>query len=163
MLSTAKAEIGDPGAYLLPDVSCDFRQVRVEQLSPERVRISGAQGRAPTATYKVSATQLDGYRCAGMMVIVGMAAAAKARRTGEAIVERTREILRQAGLPDYSNVQVELFGCESLYGANARTQASDQAGRTGYERHACILDSLVEIHGVGFPLDCQVDRPKCLA
>ncbi|HSV79835.1 MAG TPA: acyclic terpene utilization AtuA family protein [Ramlibacter sp.] len=117
-------EIGDPGAYLLPDVSCDFRQVRVEQLSPERVRISGAQGRAPTATYKVSATQLDGYRCAGMMVIVGMAAAAKARRTGEAIVERTREILRQAGLPDYSNVQVELFGCESLYGANARTQAS---------------------------------------
>jgi hypothetical protein len=59
-----------------------------------------------------------------MMVIVGLDAAAKARRTGEAIVERTREILRQAGLPDYSNVQIELFGCESLYGANARTQAS---------------------------------------
>lgn len=117
-------EIGDPGAYLLPDVSCDFRAVLVQQLSEQRVRVSGAKGRAPGAYYKVSATQLDGYRCAGMMVIVGIDAAAKARRTGEAIVERTREILRQSGLPDYSNVQIEFFGCESLYGANARTQAS---------------------------------------
>jgi len=117
-------EIGDPGAYLLPDVSCDFRQVAVEQVSVDRVRVRGARGLAPTSTYKVSATQLDGYRCAGMMVIVGIDAAAKARRTGEAITERTREILRQAGLADFSKVQIELFGCESLYGANARTQAS---------------------------------------
>jgi len=117
-------EIGDPGAYLLPDVSCDFRQVRVEQVSAERVRVSGALGRAPTASYKVSATQLDGWRCAGMMVIVGIDAAAKAQRTGEAIVERTRDILRDTGLPDFTNVQIELFGCESLYGANSRTQAS---------------------------------------
>ena len=29
-------EIGDPGAYLLPDVRCDFRQVHIEQLSAER-------------------------------------------------------------------------------------------------------------------------------
>jgi hypothetical protein len=117
-------EIGDPGSYVLPDVSCDLRQVRIEQVSPDRVRVFGARGRAPTTTYKVSATQLDGYRCAGMMVIVGIDSAKKARRTGEAIVERTREILHSAGLSDYSNVQIELFGCESLYGANARTQAS---------------------------------------
>ena len=117
-------EIGDPRVYLLPDVSCDFRPVRVEQVSAERVRVSGALGRAPTASYKVSATQLDGWRCAGMMVIVGIDAAAKARRTGEAIVERTRDILRDAGLPDFTNVQIELFGCESLYGANSRAQGS---------------------------------------
>ena len=117
-------EIGDPGAYLLPDVSCDFRQVRVEQLSQVRVRVSNARGRRPPDTYKVSATQLDGHRCAGMMVIVGIDAAAKARRTAVAIVERTRNLLRQSGLPDYANVQIELFGCESLYGNNARTQDS---------------------------------------
>jgi hypothetical protein len=117
-------EVGDPAAYLLPDVSCDFREVRIEQLSAERVRVSGARGSPPTATYKVSATQLDGYHCAGMMVIVGIDAAKKARRTGEAIVERTREMLLAAGLPDYTRVRIELFGCESLYGANARTEAS---------------------------------------
>lgn len=117
-------EIGDPGAYLLPDVSCDFRRVTVEQVSSQRVRVSGAQGRAPTGTYKVSAMQLDGYRCAGMTAIVGIDATAKARRTGAAIIERTRAIFAQLGLADYANVQIELFGCESLYGANARTPAS---------------------------------------
>jgi hypothetical protein len=117
-------EIGDPGAYLLPDVTCDFREVRIDQLTDERVRVSGALGRPPGTRYKVSATLLDGYRCAGSMVIVGIDAAAKARRTGEAIVERTRDILAAAGLPDYTSVQVELLGAETLYGAQARTGAS---------------------------------------
>lgn len=120
-------EIGDPAAYLLPDVSCDFRHVRIEQVDSERVRVSGARGRPPTTTYKVSATQLDGFRCAGMMAIVGIDAAAKAQRTGEAIVERTRGILQQMGLPDYSAVAIELFGAESLYGPHSRTRASREA------------------------------------
>ncbi|KQT13122.1 acyclic terpene utilization AtuA family protein [Ramlibacter sp. Leaf400] len=113
-------EIGDPGAYLLPDVACDFRQVRIEPSGPERVRVSGAQGRAPGPRYKVSATQLAGYRCAGSMVLVGREAAAKARRTAEAILERTRELLAQAGLADFSSAQVELLGCEGLYGPHSR-------------------------------------------
>jgi hypothetical protein len=86
-------EIGDPGAYLLPDVSCDFRDVRIEQLDAERVRVHGARGRAPPDSYKVSATAMDGYRCAGSMVILGIDAAAKAQRTGEAIIARTQAIL----------------------------------------------------------------------
>jgi hypothetical protein len=120
-------EIGDPSAYLLPDVTCDFRDVRIEQVADDRVRVSGARGRAPSGCYKVSATQLDGYRCAGSMVIVGIEAAAKARRTGEAIIERTREMLAVAGLPDYSSAQVELLGAETLYGANSRTGATREA------------------------------------
>jgi hypothetical protein len=120
-------EIGDPGAYLLPDVSCDFRQVRVEQLAGDRVRVSGARGRAPTSTYKVSATQLDGYRCAGMLVIVGIDAAAKARRSGEAILERTRGILASMGLSDYTAARVELLGAETLYGPHARGGATREA------------------------------------
>ncbi len=120
-------ELGDPGAYLLPDVTCDFREVRIEQLDDERVRVSGALGRAPGRSYKVSATQRDGYRCAGSMVVVGIDAAAKARRTGEAIVERTRDILAAAGLPDYTSAQVELLGAETLYGPHARTGASREA------------------------------------
>jgi hypothetical protein len=117
-------EIGDPGAYLLPDVCCDFRHVRIEQQGPDRVEVSGARGAAPTAQYKVSATALDGYRCAGTLVIVGMDAAAKARRTGEAILERVRRILRAQGLPDFKATAVELLGAETLYGPHARTGAA---------------------------------------
>ena len=117
-------EIGDPGAYLLPDVVCDFRTVKIEQLSAERVRVSGAVGRAPSALYKVSATAMDGFRCTGTLLIIGIDAAAKARRTGEAIVARTRSMLQQQGLPDYSRATVELLGAETLYGPHARAGSS---------------------------------------
>lgn len=120
-------EIGDPSAYLLPDVTCDFREVRVEQVDSERVRVHGARGRAPTGHYKVSATQLDGYRCAGSMVVVGIDSAAKARRTGEAIIERTSGMLAAAGLPGYTAAHIELLGAETLYGDNARTSGTREA------------------------------------
>lgn len=114
-------EIGDPGAYRLPDVCCDFRQVRIEQVDAGRVRVSGALGRAPGGQYKVSATQMTGWRCAGSMVIIGIDAAGKALRTGEAILERTRGILRNLGLPDFTHAAISLLGAETLYGPHART------------------------------------------
>lgn len=114
-------EIGDPGDYRLPDVRCDFRAVRIANTADGRVRVSHAKGRAPTGSYKVSATQLDGYRCAGMMVIVGIDAAAKAQRTGESIVERSRTLVKHAGLADFTAAKIELFGNEGLYGPHSRS------------------------------------------
>lgn len=115
-------EIGDPGAYLLPDVSCDFRDVTITQQGENRVLVSPAKGRAPTPHYKVSATQLDGFRCAGSMVMIGIDAQKKARRTAEAIIERTSGILREAGLPPFTSTYIEVIGCETLYGPHARTR-----------------------------------------
>ena len=85
-------EMGDPGAYLLPDVACDFTGVQIEEIGPDRVRVSGARGLAPTPTYKVCATYPDGYRCTAILNIIGIAAAQKAQRTAEAILARTRAI-----------------------------------------------------------------------
>ena len=54
-------EIGDPTAYLVPDVACDFSQVRLQELGPHVVRVSGGRGRAPPESYKVCCTVADGY------------------------------------------------------------------------------------------------------
>ncbi|MDB6001119.1 MAG: hypothetical protein JWP52_2818 [Rhizobacter sp.] len=115
-------EIGDPAAYMLPDVTCDFRHVSIEQAGDNRVRVSPAQGRAPSPRYKVSATQLDGFRCAGSMVMIGIDADKKARRTAEAIIERTSDILRESGQPPFTSTYIEVIGSESLYGPHARTR-----------------------------------------
>ena len=112
-------EIGDPGAYLLPDVRCDFRQVRIEQVGENRVRVSGARGGPPPATLKVSATSMAGWRCSSSLTIVGIDAVAKARRTGEALLERTRELIAARGWGDFSATRIEVIGAESLYGPHA--------------------------------------------
>ena len=114
-------EIGDPAAYLLPDVVADFTQVRIAQQAGEhRVRVHGARGRAPTASYKVCATYVDGFKTAAQLTIVGFDAAAKARRTGEAILARTGALFMQQGFGPYSATQLEVLGAESCYGPHAQ-------------------------------------------
>lgn len=116
-------EIGDPQRYLLPDVTCDFTQVRLEQLGEHRVQVSGARGVAPGPDYKVSATYMDGYRCTAQLTIVGIAAVQKAQRTGEAILARTREVFAARGWPDYSRTRIEVLGSEQAnFGPHARTR-----------------------------------------
>jgi hypothetical protein len=121
-------EIGDPRRYLLPDVSCDFSEVKLAQVGEHRVMVSGARGLAPGPAYKVSSTYVDGFRCSAQLTIVGADAARKARRTGEAILERTRELFAQQGLPDYSRTHVEVIGSEEgNFGPHARTQEVREA------------------------------------
>jgi len=113
-------EIGDPRAYLVPDVTCDFTDVRFEQVGTDRVRVSGARGYAPTSSYKVSATFSDGFRNTAVLVIGGEQAVAKARRTGEAILKRTTRMLDELKLPGYTETRVEVLGAEDMFGAVAR-------------------------------------------
>ncbi|MCU1364255.1 MAG: hypothetical protein JWM55_2083 [Acidimicrobiaceae bacterium] len=54
-------EIGSP-SYVGPDVTARFDTVRLEQIAPDRVRISGAQGEAPPSTLKVAMNEIAGFR-----------------------------------------------------------------------------------------------------
>jgi hypothetical protein len=84
-------EIGDPGNYLSPDATVSFLTLRVESLADDRVRISGASGRPPPPTYKVSATYRDGFKAHGQLTIFGHDAVKKARHAGEALLRRLAE------------------------------------------------------------------------
>ena len=118
-------EIGDPRAYLVPDVSCDFTQVRMTQQAEHHVLVSGAIGRAPTAQYKVSATYADGFRNTGFLTIAGADAVRKAQRTGAALLTRMQRMLAARGLPPFTETRIEVLGGEEMFGANASTEARE--------------------------------------
>jgi hypothetical protein len=129
-------EIGDPAAYLLPDVTCDFSGVQLEDLGDDRVRVWGARGRAPSATYKVSATYLDGYRIAATMLIAGGEAAARAERAGRAILARAARIAAARGFAPFAETSVEVAGGGAIVGLPALADSAREVVLKLAARHA---------------------------
>ncbi len=117
-------EVGDPAAYILPDVVADFTQVQLKQAGDSRVRVSGARGYPPTAQYKVSATWQDGWRGVATISIVGPDAVPKAEKTATALLARARRLFRAQQLPDFTATHVEVLGSESAYGPKASARAT---------------------------------------
>jgi len=117
-------EIGDPAAYILPDVVCDFTQVSIVQSAPGKVRVSGARGAAPTGYYKASGTFPDGFRVGAYFMIGGIDAARKADKVAEAVFRRCERMLRERGWAPFTETSHEAIGSETTYGALSRGRAS---------------------------------------
>ncbi|MEW5970901.1 MAG: acyclic terpene utilization AtuA family protein [Pseudomonadota bacterium] len=114
-------EIGNPQAYLLPDVIADFSHVHLEQVGEHRVLVTGTKGQAPTARYKVSATYPDGYRVLVSFLIAGREAPQKAQVIADAILTKCERVLAMRSVPPFSEKSVEILGIESTYGEHAQT------------------------------------------
>jgi hypothetical protein len=80
-------EVGDPAAYVTPDVVADFTALRLEELGPDRVRVSGARGGPAPARYKVLVGYQSGWTGEARVAFGWPDAYAKARAT-EAIFAR---------------------------------------------------------------------------
>jgi hypothetical protein len=113
-------EIGDPQAYMLPDVVCDFSNVKIEQQSPDSVRVTNAKGYPAPGTYKVCATYFDGFRGGLTMGFYGVDASRKAALFAEVVYKRARRTLRALNLPDFTETCTEVIGAESQYGGASR-------------------------------------------
>ncbi len=116
-------EIGDPQAYILPDVVCDFSDVKIEEIAENKVQVSGARGITPTDTFKVSGTYADGFRVGMYLTIGGIDAAGKARKTAEAVFTRMSRMLAETNLGDFTETSFEVLGTESSYGPHSRIKA----------------------------------------
>lgn len=117
-------EIGDPQAYVLPDVTCDFSEACLEQIDSDRVRVSGARGGTPPDHYKVSATYADGYRGGQLLFFYGDDAGQKAQAYADAVVSRSEQRLQAASYEPFSETCIETFGDESHYGTSRRVAGS---------------------------------------
>lgn len=149
-------EIGDPQAYLLPDVVCDFSQVTLEQAGPGCVRVAGAKGAAPPDTYKACVTYEDGFRAGAVSFFYGDNAGERGRLFAESVIKRARSRLRSMNAPDFDEVLVEVIGDESLYGAGARRiDARDVALKVAVKhqdiRAAGLLLRELTGHGLAAP------------
>ena len=99
--------MGDPAAYLTPDVVVDFGSIVLEDDGPDRVRVSGIRGSAPTDKLKVSVSYGDGYKASGGVIVSGPDAVAKGEMFGEILWGR---------LPDYEDTLTEFVGATATWG-----------------------------------------------
>lgn len=85
-------EIGDPAAYLTADVTADFSHIDLQGDGPDRIRVSGAKGRSPTDSYKVSCTLGAGYKAVGQLTVPGPDAVEKAQLTARILFDRLAKL-----------------------------------------------------------------------
>ena len=108
-------EIGDPQAYFLPDVVCDFSQVKLTEQSTNRVLVTGGIGYPPSNQYKVSATYLDGYRAVYTQLLTGFDILKKAELTANAILERCEKLLANSGYANFKQHSINYLGANALW------------------------------------------------
>jgi hypothetical protein len=85
-------EVGDPAAYLTPDVVADFTTVRLSEPEKDVVAVNSARGKPVTGTYKVSVAYRDGYASSGTLVLLGPDAERKARFAGQMLLDRLKSV-----------------------------------------------------------------------
>jgi hypothetical protein len=141
-------EIGDPQAYLLPDVSCDFSQVRLTQLAPNQVKVEGATGRPASSTYKVCATVADGFRGGTSLSFYGIDADQKAQAFGDAVIRSARTNFKQLGLADFSETSIELLGAESQFGGFSELNGSREVAMKIAAKHPEMMGVGILLKGI---------------
>ncbi|HUG83049.1 MAG TPA: acyclic terpene utilization AtuA family protein [Euzebya sp.] len=113
-------EVGDPTAYLTPDVVVDMTSVRLTDLGADRVRVTGTIGAPPSGRYKAVGASKDGYAADISLAFGWPDAPAKAR----AAADIARKRIAEAGI-DLQGWHVELFGVDALHGPAARAADPD--------------------------------------
>ncbi len=104
-------EIGDPQNYYMPDGIADFTTVKVEEIGPERVKLSNMTGKGLPDKLKVCIGYRDGWQGEGTLLFSWPDAYEKAKR-GERII---RERLQLLGVEPVE-LRFDYIGVNALHG-----------------------------------------------
>lgn len=106
-------EIHDPARYLTPDVTADFRQVRVQSFEEDRIQVSGGTGSERPPLLKVLVGIDEGMQVEAEVSYAGPGALDRASLSRE-VLER-----RLAKLPhlDPTRVRYDFIGLNAIHGS----------------------------------------------
>lgn len=137
-------EVHDPANYITPDVVVDFTTARLEQVGPDRVRVSRISGKPRTPTLKVSIGCTEGYIGEDMFFYAGPGAMRRARLAKRVLEQRFRIVGLQA-----DELRIDFLGLNAIHGPAtpkhapepyevavriaARTRTREEAAKVGRE------------------------------
>jgi hypothetical protein len=104
-------EMGDPKAYITPDVVADFSSIRLADDGKDRVRVFGITGNPKTDFYKVSIAYSAGWKSVGTLVYSYPDAYAKAQAADQILRAR----LDRLGLK-FDTILTEYVGVNATHG-----------------------------------------------
>lgn len=110
-------EMGDPKAYITPDVVADFSSIRLVELDKNRVKVFGVKGHQPTEFYKVSMAYQDGFKSSGSIIVSGPNARKKAELFSKIFWEKCPASLSETAT-DYVGLNSCHKGLSSLSDSN---------------------------------------------
>lgn len=139
-------EIHDPSDYITPDVVVDFTTAQLDEVGPNRVRISGGTGRPRPDRLKVSVGIKEGWIGEAELTYAGIGCVERARLAEQVVRERLR-----IGGVELQELRVDYIGLDSLHGAQSLPQEHPPyevrlrfAGRARDYRNAVKLGNEVE-------------------
>src|SRR6266850_621168 len=137
-------EVHDPANYITPDVVVDFTTSRLEQVGPDRVRITHISGKPRTPTLKVSIGCTEGFIGEDMFFYAGPGALRRAQLAKTLLEDRFKIVKLDA-----EEVRIDFLGLNAIHGAMtpkdapepyeiavrvaARTKTRDEAIKVGRE------------------------------
>jgi len=137
-------EVHDPTNYITPDVVVDFTTARLEQVGPDRVRVTNIGGKPRTPTLKVSIGCTEGFIGEDMFFYAGPGALRRARLARRILEERFRIVALDA-----EDMRIDFLGMNAIHGeatpadapepyeiavrVAARTRTREEAMKVGRE------------------------------
>ncbi len=116
-------EVHDPANYITPDVVVDFTTARLQEVGPDRVRVSGITGKPRTPTLKVSIGCTEGFIGEDMFFYAGPGALNRAKLARRILEERFKIVGLKA-----EDIRIDFIGVNAIHGA-----ASPEGGPEPYE------------------------------
>jgi len=105
-------EIHDPANYITPDVVVDFTDVSLDEVGPNRVRITGGRGRPRPEQLKVSVGLKEGWIGEGEITYAGLGCLERAKLAEQVVRERLK-----IGGVKLEELRVDYIGMNSLHEA----------------------------------------------